>query len=382
MQETLQSVAKTYGDDVRIYFKHNPLPFHARALPAAQAAEAAAEQGKFWAMHDLLFANLQNLGDADLERYARESGLDMAKYRAAVHKSERLRTRIKADQLEAARFGVTGTPNFFINGRPFHGAQPLAAFKTIIDEEIAKADLLLRKGTPRKALYAELTKQGLARVAKAAPQGTAPAPDRVYRAEIHGAPARGAKDALVTVVMFSDYQCPFCKRVEPTMDRLLKEYHGDLRVAWRDMPLAFHDHAKSAAIAARAAGEQGKYWQMHDKLFGPGNDPAQLEDADLERYAAELHLDAKAFGAARGRATLGQAVDADVAMATKLGVSGTPGFFINGKFLSGAQPYEEFKELVEQELEAARKRVAKGTPRAKVYTAIMREANAEVKRAE
>jgi protein-disulfide isomerase len=199
----------------------------------------------------------------------------------------------------------------------------------------------------------------------------------VYRAEIDGAPVRGAKDALVTIVMFSDYQCPFCKRVEPTLEKLLAQHKGDVRVAWRDLPLGFHPRAKRAAQAARAAGEQGKYWEMHDKLIGSGVEPAHLEEADIERYAHELRLNKKAFKAALERPNLVRAVEQDVQQGTKLGVNGTPVFFINGRRLSGAQPYEKFEKLVEQELKAARERVAKGTPKAKVYEAIMREAQSE-----
>jgi protein-disulfide isomerase len=111
---------------------------------------------------------------------------------------------------------------------------------------------------------------------------------------------------------------------------------------------------------------------MHDKLLGDGNEPPRLERADIERYAAELGLDRAAFGAALARSELGQAVDADAATAASLGVQGVPGFFINGKFLAGAQPYEAFKNKVDAELKSARKLVAGGTPRAKVYAAIMR----------
>jgi protein-disulfide isomerase len=376
---TLDELATIYGDDLRLLYKHNPLSFHVRAKAAALAAEAAGAQGKFWAMHDKLFANQQALADADLERYAEEIGLDMAKYRAAMRKSQKLRRRIEADQDEAARFGVTGVPNFFVNGRPLRGAQPIETFKELIDQEIAKADAKLRKGTARKRLYAELTKQGLRRAPQPKPGPGEPDPETVYRAEIDGAPVRGAKDALVTIVLFSDYQCPFCRRVEPTLDKVLAEYKGHVRVVWRDMPLSFHARARDAAIAARAAGAQGKYWQMHDRILGGEADaPVKLEAEDLLHYAEELGLDTTAFRVAIQSEALAQAVDADVARAKQLGVSGTPACFINGKLLSGAQPYAAFKQRIDDELRAARKLVRKGTPRAKVYAAIMKGAKAEV----
>ena len=137
----------------------------------------------------------------------------------------------------------------------------------------------------RKDLYAALTKDGLEKVAAPPPQAARPgqpAPDQVMKAEIAGAPSKGAKDALVTIVQFSDYQCPFCSRVEPTMDKVLEEYKGKVRVVWRDFPLDFHQNAMPAAIAAREAGAQGKFWEMHKKLF---ENQRQLDRASLEKYA-------------------------------------------------------------------------------------------------
>jgi protein-disulfide isomerase len=379
VQATLDELAKTYGKDLRLVFKHNPLPFHARALPAALAAEAAREQGKFWALHDLLFAHQQELGDDELAGYAEKAGLDLRRYRAALAKSEGLRRRIEADEVELKRLGMVGAPMFFVNGRPLRGAQPIETWKKLIDEELVKADAKLRAGVPRKRLYAELTRTGVERAPKPKPAPGQPDPDAIYRVDVEGAPMRGPRDALVTVVQFSDYQCPFCRRVEPTLDRILSEHKGDVRIVWRDMPLEFHTRAKSAAIAARAAGQQGKYWQMHDKLFGGDEGAAAaLEQADIERYADELGLDAKRFAAAIEGPALAKAVEQDIALGKQVGATSTPSFFINGKYLAGAQPYAKFKAQIDEALAAARKLVAKGTPKSKVYSAIMRKARASV----
>ena len=248
----------------------------------------------------------------------------------------------------------------------------MESFKAVVEAEIEKADQALRKGVARNHLYTELTKYGLERAAD--PEPGRPDPARTYRAEITGAPVRGAKNALVTIVQFSDYQCPFCSRVEPTLARILTEYQGQVRVAWRDLPLKFHSHAKSAAIAARAAGRQGKFWQMHDRLVAGQEEQDGLSPASQMKYAEELGLDMEVFKADVEGEELVREVEEDAAMAARLGVEGTPGFFINGKFLSGAQPFETFKSKIDEELNRARKMVAKGTPRAKVYTVIMRNA--------
>jgi protein-disulfide isomerase len=374
---TLETLIKDYGNDVELAFRHNPLPFHNNAMIASEAAEAAREQGKFWEMHDKLFANQAALDRPNLEKYAQDIGLDMGKFKKVLD-TEKYKDRIKKDMDDAATFGARGTPNFFINGRNFRGAQPLEAFKGVIDEEIKKADEKLKSGTPRGQLYASLTSNGLT---KAAPPPAAPArqgePDAatVFRADVKGAPIKGAKDALVTIVQFSDYQCPFCSRVEPTISKVMDEYKGKVRVAWRDLPLPFHPNALPAAIAARAAGEQGKFWEMHDKIFA---NQQTMDRPTYEKYAQELGLNMGKFKAALDAQKGKDEIEADAAAGGKIGARGTPAFFINGKFLSGAQPFEAFKAKIDDELKGAEALVSKGTPKAKVYDVIMKDAKSEV----
>jgi protein-disulfide isomerase len=374
---TLSQLLKDYGKDVSVSYKENPLPFHQNAMPAALAAEAARAQGKFWEMHDKMFASQQNLDRASLDKYAQEIGLNMSKYKEAMDKKDG-EAHIKADMAEAEKFGARGTPNFFINGRNFRGAQPLEAFKSVIDEELKKADAKIAAGTPRGQVYAALTAAGLEKAAAPPPApargGEADANVR-YRAEIKGAPMKGAKDAPVTIVQWSDFQCPFCSRVEPTVAKVMEEYKGKVRVVWRDLPLPFHPNALPSAIAARAAGEQGKFWEMHDKLFA---DQAHEDRATFEKYAQELGLNMGKFKAALDAQKGKEAIEADATAGGKIGAHGTPAFFVNGKFLSGAQPFEVFKAKIDEELKTADAMIAKGTPKSKVYDALMKDAKTEV----
>jgi protein-disulfide isomerase len=356
----LDQILKTYGDDVRLVFKHRPLPFHDRATPAALAAEAAREQGKFWEMHDKLFANQRALGAAELERYAADLGLDVARWKAASTGAG-ARARVDADAALADQLAVNGTPSFFINGRPLVGAQPFAAFKALIDEELARADQKLKLGVARAALYAELTRDGQVRGVAPAPRPASP-PGRgddgddefvkVPLGDTSGV-SKGSPDALVTIVEYADFQCPFCARVEPTLDRLLDEYRGKVRLVWRDFPLAFHENATPAALAAREARAQGRFWQAHKQLMA--------SQGVLERPLAE-------------RPGARAALDAEVAAAGKLGVRGTPTFFVNGRKVVGAQPYERFKAVIEEELKKAEALVARGTPRGRLYETLMKDA--------
>jgi protein-disulfide isomerase len=373
---TLDELQKIYKDDLQIAFRNFPLPFHNNATPAAIAAVAAAEQGKFWQMHDKLFANQQALGPADFEKYAGEIGLDMAKFKAAIA-NPKTKEQVESDKKMGETFGVGGTPAFFINGHAFSGAYPLDSFKTAIDEEIKKVDATLASGTPRAGLYAALIKDGLEKAAPKKEEARAGEPQAgdVYKAEVHGAPIKGAKDALVTIVQFSDFQCPFCSRVEPTVDQVMKEYAGKVRVAWRNLPLPFHNNAKPAAIAAMAANEQGKFWQMHDILF---KNQQALGADDLSKYAQQIGLNMDKFKKALTDKKLSDAIDADAAMGGKIGARGTPAFFVNGRFLSGAQPFERFKALIDEELKKAEALAKKAGGAAKVYDAIMKTAKAEV----
>ena len=176
----------------------------------------------------------------------------------------------------------------------------------------------------------------------------------IFRAEIStaGAYAKGPAAAPITLVEFSDFHCPFCKRVQPTITQVLAKYEGKIRMIYKDFPLdSLHPQARAAAEAARCAGEQGKFWEFHDKIYAGGPDATA---PTMQLYAKQVGLDGVKFEACRSARKYQAQVQADAAEGTKLGVSGTPGFFINGRFLSGAQPLEAFIKIIDEELEAKR----------------------------
>ena len=175
-------------------------------------------------------------------------------------------------------------------------------------------------------------------------------PPPAIRAEVstEGAPIRGAADASVTVVEFSDFECPFCKQTHPTLKQLLELYPGRVRLAYRDFPLdSIHPQARRAAEAARCAQDQGKFWEYHDVLF---TQSPQLALEDLRRYAGQVGLDVTKFDGCVATGVHKAAVQRDLDEGNRLGITGTPAFFINGRALTGAQPLEAFTRLIEQEL--------------------------------
>ncbi|MEE2758259.1 MAG: thioredoxin domain-containing protein [Myxococcota bacterium] len=363
---TIKKINETYKDKVRVIFKHNPLPFHKDAPLAAQAANAAGKQGKFWEMHDVLFKNMKKLKPENIDEYAKEIGLDMTKFAADLNSPENKKA-VAADQALARQFGARGTPNFFINGRNLVGAQPFSAFKTIIDEEIKKAEKLVAAGTAKKDVYAKLTANGKTKAA--APKRQPRKEDTtVYKLPVSDADFfKGPADALVTIVEFSEFQCPFCSRVNPTIEKVIKKYGKDVRVVFKHNPLSFHKDAPLAAQAAIAAGKQDKFWQMHDILF---KNMKKLKPDDLNGYAKEIGLDMTKFAADLNAPAVVKQVKDDQALAQTFAARGTPHFFINGRRLRGAQPFANFEKLIDEQLKIAKGLVAKGTARKDVYAAV------------
>ena len=160
----------------------------------------------------------------------------------------------------------------------------------------------------------------------------------------------GGADAPVTIVAFSDYECPFCKRAETTVAQVMQTYGNDVRYVHRDFPLPFHAHANEAAQAARCAGDQKKFWEYHDKIFAASD----LGSDALKQTATDLGLDRTKFDECLASGKFKAQIDADVAAGSEVGVNGTPAFFINGRMLSGAQPFEKFKETIDAEIARAK----------------------------
>jgi len=341
-------VRARYGDKVRLVWKNEPLPFHKWAEPAAELAlEARAQKGDagFWAVHDLLLAKRGSFQDGDLEAIAKEAGLNVDATTRAVQK-RKFQTAIEDDADLADDLDATGTPTFFINGRKLVGAQPLDALAAVIDEQLAAAQARIAGGVPAAKVYEALQKTavGVTLETIAVPP---PAPT---------APSHGPPDAKVVVQIWSDFQCPFCKRVEPTLAELDAAFPGKLRFVWHNHPLSFHPLAEPAAEAAMEAyaqkGDAG-FWRMHDLLL---QNPAGggLERAALEQYASTLGLDLPRFRAALDGSLHHAGIDADSRVAEGAGLRGTPGVAINGYKVSGAQPLVKFRKIVQRALAEAK----------------------------
>ncbi len=324
---TIEGLLAKYGDDLRVVFKHLPLPFHKEARPAAEASLCAHEQGQFWAFHDKLFANQRALGPDDLAEAARAVGLDMAKYDECL-RSGRTRARVDEDMALAEEVGARGTPNVFINGRKSTGAKPQADLEAIIDVELDKARPMAAEHGRGDGLYAVLMNR--------AKRQTALAED-IVTLDLAGAPRLGREDAPVKFTVFSDFECPFCGRVGGPLHKLVEHRPNDVAVYFKHFPLSFHKRAEPAARAAVCAQAQGRFWPFHDRLFA--NQQA-LTDADLLAHAKAAGVDQAAFTACLSAPETAARVRADFEEGSRVGVDGTPTLFVNGRKYDASLGYD------------------------------------------
>ncbi len=315
----LKAIRDEFPKDVQIVFKHNPDPADTKARLAHEATVEAGRQGKFWEMHDLIEANPAKLDAKDLAGYAKTLGLDAGAFAEAL-RAHTHRAVVERDILEAKALGATGTLTLFINGRRGNGVPPGPVLSNLVRNLLAGGD------------------------------GSGPAPVTAGTLDLSGAPIRGAADAPVTIVEFSDFQCGFCFRVNPTLLQLLERYQGKVRVVFKHSPIEGHTAAPLAHRAAFAAQQQGKFWEMHDRIFA---NQREMEREALLAHASALGLDLARFTADLDSPRAKAVLDRDQAEAAKVGVDGTPTFFVNGTPLIGAQPIEVFAAAIDKALAAA-----------------------------
>jgi protein-disulfide isomerase len=183
------------------------------------------------------------------------------------------------------------------------------------------------------------------KLAKAAPVRQRPQIDwdKVHDIPIGSSFVKGNKDARVTIVEFSDFQCPYCARLQPTLKQVLEAYPNDVKLVYKDYPLSFHKNARPAAKAARAAGEQGKFWEMHDLIFA---NFSSLSEDKFMQFARQIGLDMEKFKADFKSNKYDALIQKDIELGLKVGVTGTPTLFMNGKRMQ-RRSFDFFKESIE-----------------------------------
>jgi protein-disulfide isomerase len=363
---TLEALQRKYGGVVRIVYKAYPLDMHSNALMAAIAARTAQAQDKFWEFHDLLYGG-EGFEVPQLLAHARTAGMDVATLERDLDRLAHA-AEVRRDMRQGRRLGVTSTPHFFINGRPLTGARAFEEFEAIIAEEIELADEWLAAGVAPQELYEHAIKDGFAEVVYSR-QRQGIDPDKVYPVPLGDSPRRGPDTAPVTIVTFGDFECRFCVKGHRTMERLHEHYGDQLRFVYKHNPLSFHSHAFIAARASMAAHAQGKFWAFHDGLYSLD---ADFDEKALRALAKRVGLDLRKYDKAMNSISLDAQIEKDLSLGMKLGVSGTPAYFVNGRPLEGALPELQFRMLIEEELARARAALREGVAPERLYDTLMR----------
>lgn len=368
--EVIEKMMENYDGKIRYVYKHFPLGFHKTAKPAALASIAAHKQGKFWEYYNRLFEDVKSIDPDKLVLWAKEIGLDMEKFELDRNSEEAGRI-LQNDSSLASRFGVRGTPTLFINGHKVVGANIIKIEERIVSQ-IAEGEKLKAKGITD--IYNEITKNGLT---KYVPPKRKPAtiPEDVFRVEIPTySPVWGASDADVTLILVDDFECPFCARLFTTFEQIKKDYEGKIRIVFINYPLKFHKKALPVAYAALAAHKQGKFWEIYSDLFSKQKEWKDAADLQkwLENEAIVLELDPEKFKNDMNNVQIKKNVEDDIKFIEEFGVRGTPATFINGRFISGALPYDSFKQVIDEEIKKAEPLKSKGLSGHELYREIIK----------
>jgi protein-disulfide isomerase len=306
------------GVPVHVTFRHFPLPFHPKARLAHQAAAAAGAQGRFWEMHDLLFADQERADRADLIGYARLLHLDLPRFERDMD-SAPVQQAIDADFFDGSRRGIGGTPTFFVNGREHSGHTPLDELTAIVVAEERRA-----------------------RVLSEIPDATM---------------SLGRADAPIVVELFADFLSRPSRPALEALKELMRQRPAAVRIQFRNFPLSFHPQAALAHEAAVTAAKSGRFWDFAAALL---DRPAAPGEADLVALAAGLGLDGAAFAAALREHRYAARVDADVQAGAQRGLRGSPVILVDDRRIDGVPSIQTLIEAVDA---AAVARSRPGQPR-------------------
>ncbi len=373
----MRKLKDKYGPkNLRVIWKHYPLPFHQRAKPTSIAAHTVyqiAGARAFWMFHDQAFKHLRTQRDDEYPAWAASLGIDPAQFNAALagNRGAISRKKVAQDIALGQRLGVVATPAFFINAVLIEGAQSQEQFEREVEKQLTAAKQRLAAGTAPDRLYVALTKANNPKLGAAANKAAKRAKldtDTVWKVPVFAAdPVRGNATALVTIVMFGDFQCPYCREARPTIDKLVFTYGGKLRLVWKDNPLPIHPHAEAAAQLAREALEQQGnrgFWRAYARLLENQRD---LDEHRLREIADTLGLDRTKVEQALSNRSHIVAIEAGQFLADDLQATATPHFFVNGRRLKGSLSFAEFKTIIDEEIDHAQSLLARGVAAAELY---------------
>lgn len=381
-----EHLVEHFPEDLRVVHRSYSVAGYQNGELAAEAAYAAGAQGKFWEMHRALFADQDGFSRASLRAHATAIGLDVPRFFDDLDSGafSALRARHRR---QAEIFGIRALPIGFVNGLPLLGS-PLVdeeGMRRLIEAEIARSRRLLQDGVARDRVYATYMDGAVVKSVMESDEAKAlrekreaelggtkpplatfvkPDPRKRYAVPEGQRPAFGPADAPVVVVEFIDFECPFCRQAaSDVIPELAKRYPQDVRIEFRMLPVEMHPGARVAAKAALAAERQGKFGAFADALWAERTHGLE----SLKKIAVDVGLDVAKFDADFADPKLEAEIDEDVALANRLGVMGTPGFFVNGRFIDGLHDIGVYTTVVDEELARSAELASSGTARADLH---------------
>jgi protein-disulfide isomerase len=361
----LDHLADRFGADLRIAFRHRPVPGHATARQASvMAAALHAERGDpaFYSLVRDLARHPPPATPARFEAWARRAGEDpnrVPMWAASAPAGE----RVDRDLALAIRYGVRKTPTFFVNGNRLEGFKDEQGLSLVIEHGLAQALDALGQGAARPAVYARLTDRNFIGLGSVVPERSCPSLER--------APVRGPADAPVTMVFFADFACRYCRKMVPILTELARVHGSDVRLVYKSLPHPDDPESVRLARFAEAAFARGgseAFFQVHDALYAAGD--KRLDDAELRGIARAAGLvPAQLLGPSQEDG-LGASLEAVAKEAEALEVDGTPTLFVNGQRFDGLVGRAALLGRVEQELELGRRLGERGIPRARLHDVI------------
>jgi protein-disulfide isomerase len=334
------------GDDLRLALRFETLSQHAEGALAAKrllALHAEEGEGAFWGVVQEIARRGEPLDEGALDGILETLGIDAPEAGPAVERA------LEDDAVLAASLYVTATPVAFVNGVRVDGFRSQRALAEIIARERKASGLVLASGVTPQALYAERTRKNLIDL------GNDP-PERAC-VPVGGSPVRGPKDALVTIVEFTEHVCDYCREGDAVIASVLRSRPKEVRSVWKSMPLPQHQRARYAAnfaLEARRTGGDPAFWSVTETLLGAKDELA--DPATFTRAAENAKLDPERLRTAADRSAHDSSIDADRRLAESLGVSeAAPTYFVNGRRIPGVVSLAEFRAVVAEELELARR---------------------------
>lgn len=355
--ETAEDLSKLYSKEIRFYVISHPLSYHKKGAKISKLFYAADSFGKTREIYELIYKEQINWTNSDtpldfLVKKSATIGLETEKLIKKMN-STSTQNMISKDREVASKLQIRTAPAIFINGRFVPGAMPIQTFKNVIAEELKRAKPFILKGLKGNTLYRELIKEGKPSLVSKKPL---PATNKLAKIAMHGYEACiGDKNAPVTIIEFSELQCPYCKRASSIVNSVIEQYKGNVKLCFKHRPLAMHSNAKQISlylIAIKNLYGDAKFFETLNLLFKTQNEWNKTSDETFfKKRFTQIGMNWNKIKKVSKSSKAEEILQKDTVEASKVGVRGVPVFFVNGLKITGARPKNVFTNIIDKLIE-------------------------------